>query len=502
MVIKKTTSNNSINTNDKYRREKISEINACLERKEVNLWHLRELCLSKGGLINAELRRKSWHKLTGINRTCLDISGNSTTFPLEETGVSAVDLEIISRDAGRAVYFRYKSPKLESETSEEKKSPMRTISNDSDSDSISNPSLLSTADMKSGLKSVIVSSIARSNSGEIPRLHYYQGFHDVASVILANISRRPELAACILHKIARSHLRDATREDFSGITCFLEIAFYPLLQVLDEELHDYLIFRELGPTAFLTWIITLFAHDIHDSSKAGRLFDAFLASHPIMPLYLSVALLVHQDSREKIFETEEDDPAMLQCIVTGLASALRDDFDSDSNGFTIQDMIGTAISLMSIVPPESLLRLAMKYDLGQSETLLQRGGVISLFKAPPSWAIAATAPSDWMQRKERRSLSKKSSSLNVRASVMGKSEILGKEKKTVVKSNRYPNAKIASGVSSLMAEVANTRRKKKRTFDINRATPVLAARNLVGFIKITLGIKKTTRRKRIVESRH
>lgn len=171
----------------------------------------------------------------------------------------------------------------------------------------------------------------------------------MASVILANISNRPELAASILRKLAKSHLRDATREDFSGITCFLEIALYPLLQVLDEELHDYFIFRELGPTAFITWIITLFAHDIHDSDRAGRLFDALLASHPLMPLYFSVAILVNPGCRDRIFESDEDDPAMLHVVVTGLTSYLVDDFeyvDVDSDSFTIQDMIDTSISLM------------------------------------------------------------------------------------------------------------------------------------------------------------
>lgn len=580
MVLKKTTQT-PLSPNDEYRREKINEITACLEKKEVNLWHLRELCLTRGGLINGDLRRRSWHKLTGINRTGLDILDKSNSRPVDQNitnssnnGVSPSDLELISRDVGRAVFFRYKSPNtnpssvidenpanndIEIAPSVSSLSNTNTNTNTnntnnnnnnnnlrnrtmstgtdystgsdytaSDSHSLTIPALLTNSDKQSTLAKVIVSAIGgpipnNNNALQLPssRLHYYQGFHDVASVILANISNRPELSASILRKLAKSHLRDATREDFSGITCFLEIALYPLLQVLDEELHDYFIFRELGPTAFITWIITLFAHDIHDSDRAGRLFDALLASHPLMPLYFSVSILVNPGCRDRIFDTDEDDPAMLHVVVTGLTSSLVDDFecgdgDGDSDNFTIQDMIDTSIALMKDVPPDYLLHLAMKYDLGQSDTLLKRGHSISLFKAPPSWATASTAPPDWVQRKERRrannasSNTRKASSLNVRASVMGKSEMLGSNNNSggnnhydggkKSSTGKYPNAKIACGVSVFMKEVDDTRVRKKRSVDFSRSTAFMAAKNFMGFVKITLGIKKQTRRKRIGNS--
>lgn len=68
-----------------------------------------------------------------------------------------------------------------------------------------------------------------------------------------------------------------------------------------------------------------------------------------MPLYFSVAILVNPGCRDRIFESDEDDPAMLHVVVTGLTSYLVDDFeyvDVDSDSFTIQDMIDTSISLM------------------------------------------------------------------------------------------------------------------------------------------------------------
>ncbi len=42
----------------------------------------------------------------------------------------------------------------------------------------------------------------------------------------------------------------------------------------------------------LSWLITWFSHDIADAECVNRLFDFFLASHPIMPVYYSSAVRI------------------------------------------------------------------------------------------------------------------------------------------------------------------------------------------------------------------
>ena len=158
--------------------------------------------------------------------------------------------------------------------------------------------------------------------------------------------REPELACAILQRIAQSHLRDTMMEDFSYVSALLEIVFYPLLQVIDEELHDYLILRELGPTAFLTWMITLFSHDIHDQEIASRMFDAIIASHPLMSLYLMIAALTHPKNRQLLFDANKNEVAMLQVVATGLMSELVDDFVSTHDGLSVQDIIDYALTFM------------------------------------------------------------------------------------------------------------------------------------------------------------
>ena len=58
----------------------------------------------------------------------------------------------------------------------------------------------------------------------------------------------------------------------------------------------------------LPWIITWFSHDVKSLPAVERLFDAFLSSHPALPLYASAVLIL--DAREKVLECECEFQAM------------------------------------------------------------------------------------------------------------------------------------------------------------------------------------------------
>ena len=55
MVIRKSSNKKILKPDELYKQEKLKKIASCLEKKEVDLWLLRELCLCKGGLINGEV---------------------------------------------------------------------------------------------------------------------------------------------------------------------------------------------------------------------------------------------------------------------------------------------------------------------------------------------------------------------------------------------------------------------------------------------------------------
>jgi hypothetical protein len=72
-------------------RAKEKEIRSALNDPTINLWKLRELCLTKDGLLSDELRQKAWPILVGLNADLLLLQNPSND---EYPGGSVVKKEI------------------------------------------------------------------------------------------------------------------------------------------------------------------------------------------------------------------------------------------------------------------------------------------------------------------------------------------------------------------------------------------------------------------------
>jgi Rab-GTPase-TBC domain len=148
---------------------------------------------------------------------------------------------------------------------------------------------------RAALKRVIDATIA----GNENNLHYYQGLHDVAAVLLFVCGEHS--AYRMLTKLATCHLRDCTRPSLDAVTESLTL-LYPILQVADPELYNYIIGLEEPalevPYFALSWHMTWFSHDVATLDQCARLFDLFISSHPLMPLY--VAAVAVRGQRESI----------------------------------------------------------------------------------------------------------------------------------------------------------------------------------------------------------
>lgn len=59
----------------------------------------------------------------------------------------------------------------------------------------------------------------------------------------------------------------------------------------DEEVHDRLAAAEVPPFFALGWFITWFAHSVDNLAHISRLFDLFMAAHPLMPLYVTAVVI-------------------------------------------------------------------------------------------------------------------------------------------------------------------------------------------------------------------
>lgn len=120
-------------------------------------------------------------------------------------------------------------------------------------------------------------------------LHYVQGFNDICSVFLLVCGER--LGYRLSERLAVLHVRDSLRPSLETVAETLGMVF-PLVEQVDAEVFAFLERAQVQSFFTLSWVLTWFAHDIDDMDALKRLFDFLLASHPLMPVYLAVALIL------------------------------------------------------------------------------------------------------------------------------------------------------------------------------------------------------------------
>ena len=195
---------------------------------------------------------------------------------------------------------------------------------------------------RAALKRVLDATIA-GNAGD---LHYYQGLHDVAAVLLFVCGEAP--AYRMLSRLAQCNLRDCTRPKLDAAIEALTL-LYPILRVADPELHEFITgLHEPAlevPYFALSWQMTWFSHDVATLDQCARLFDLFISSHPLMPLY--VAAVVVREQRDKILECESGDIAY---------SKLKGLTILGEGQLTADELARQAAALYQSAPPAHLVR--------------------------------------------------------------------------------------------------------------------------------------------------
>mmetsp|Transcript_40168 Transcript_40168/g.70671 ORF Transcript_40168/g.70671 Transcript_40168/m.70671 type:complete len:1044 (-) Transcript_40168:192-3323(-) len=336
----------------------------------------------------------------------------------------------------------------------------------------------------------------RNESGA--KIQYYPGMQDLIAVLLLHLES-PSLTSLLLKQIVESHLlmycsaneNDDCHESFISCTddvtedgssyrkdidggCdkvnpnwdVLSLSFFPLLQILDRGLHaslleihegcdfikkEVLVFGEVLDNWMSSWFC---CHDTLPLEVISRLVDFFLASHPSMPLYLSMAIMCHPIHRDKFLllsrrsPKSSPEPQMsshplheesklpppqssphnmnnsLATILDNLFVNLRqeltqegfeedgdiDEFGTyvsmddatewehnDSNKLVIdfiEQAISTATSFMKQIPPQEIFSLAKEY----------RNGILVSYLSPQEreratsplpWTNRSTAPTDY-----------------------------------------------------------------------------------------------------------
>ncbi|XP_057683707.1 TBC1 domain family member 20 isoform X3 [Corythoichthys intestinalis] len=285
------------------KQQKLVEIHQALNSDPVDIETLRRATTTKGGLLTNELRRKVWPKLLNINAYDLPYK------PGKDGRENHKDYNQVVLDVSRSMKrFPKGMPP-----------PERAV-------------------LQEQLVDIIL-EVLRCN----PQLNYYQGYHDVAVTLLLVVGER--MAIAMLHTLSKYHLRDFMDPTMDSTKHILNYLM-PLVEEVDKELHDFLIRAEVGTIFALSWLITWYGHVLSEFKHTLRLYDFFLASHPMMPIYLAATIVLH---REKEVKQTECDMAMVHHLLSRIPQDLPYEL-----------LIGQSQDLFQCYPPALLAkRVAM-----------------------------------------------------------------------------------------------------------------------------------------------
>ncbi|KAM7005874.1 TBC1 domain family member 20 isoform 2-T2 [Tautogolabrus adspersus] len=184
-----------------------------------------------------------------------------------------------------------------------------------------------------------------------PQLHYYQGYHDIVVTFLLVLGER--IATALVEKLSTHHLRDfmdPTMDNTKHILNYL----MPIIERVNPDVHDFMQQAEVGTVFALSWLITWFGHVLSDFRHVVRLYDFFLACHPLMPIYFAAVIVLYRE--EEVLECECD-----MAMVHHLLSQIPQDLPYET-------LISRAGDLFVQFPPSELAKEAASHESMASST--------------------------------------------------------------------------------------------------------------------------------------
>ncbi|MBN3303480.1 TBC20 protein, partial [Amia calva] len=283
------------------KRQKLVEIHKALNSDPVDVETLRKAAVSEGGLLTDEIRRKVWPKLLSVN--VYDLPAK----PGKDVRENHKDFDQVLLDVRRSMR---RFPK-----------GMR-------------------ADQREVLQEQLIDiilDVLKKN----PQLHYYQGYHDIVVTFLLVVGER--MAIAMVEKLSNHHLRDFMDPTMDSTKHILNYLM-PILEQVDPELHTFMQRAEVGTIFALSWLITWYGHVLSDFRHVLRLYDFFLASHPLMAIYFAAVIVLH---REKEVKSSECDMASVHHLLSQIPQNLP-----------YEELISTAHELFTCYPPTLLAKKA------------------------------------------------------------------------------------------------------------------------------------------------
>ncbi|KAJ1345054.1 hypothetical protein BSLG_000569 [Batrachochytrium salamandrivorans] len=277
----------------------------------LDLESLRRLAVSPGGFRTRLLRIKAWHTLLGLDKTAAS-SLPASPLLLPSSLPSANKCGCLLHHSDREIAHQVDVDTARSfiqftgSIVTEKKAVhlSSAFTPPSSTSTVSLPRTLAVVARKeamvkhrAAIKDIILRVLSRFSN-----LNYYQGYHDIASVIYSLYNSRTKTFK-ILSRVTTLHLLDFMEPGMATSTTYTYL-IHLLLERSDPDLYSALkpcgdvklVGKPTGGTAVvgmyaLSWIITAFSHDLDRIDAALRVMDGLVSYGACFLVYIAAAFL-------------------------------------------------------------------------------------------------------------------------------------------------------------------------------------------------------------------
>nr|VWP00440.1 STE/STE11/CDC15 protein kinase [Ganoderma boninense] len=180
---------------------------------------------------------------------------------------------------------------------------------DTDRSFVLYPAVSSREKLQTALNRLIISVFRRR-----PRLHYFQGYHDIVSVVFLTLPK--ELHIPVVAKLSLHRVRDSMGTTLEPVVGLLRV-LKRLLELVDPEFAEALERTAPLPYYALSYLLTLFSHDVPTLPLIQHIFDYLLCRPPIAVVYLAAALTLTRRQEVQALEEEGED-GMVHSLLTVL----------------------------------------------------------------------------------------------------------------------------------------------------------------------------------------
>ena len=287
-------------------------VEACAEH---DVEALAALACLPGGLLTDELRRSAWPILLGFRGASKGPASDGAEIDHEHR-----DEEQVQLDVNRSfVYY----PKGEC--------PFQLLHSCAQAKIAA---ALNDAELEARRKDlfeVIIPTLRR-----YPMLCYFQGFHDIAQVMLLVLGKKDATQATSYLSLLR--IRDFMLPSLSPSLVHLQL-LPAIIFVADADLARHL--RDVRPFFALAATLTLYAHEVEDYSQIARLYDFLLAHEAAVSVYLFAVIILSR--KEQLLEIPAEESDILNFTLSKLPKPLN-----------LERLIADSIELFTKHPPKKL----------------------------------------------------------------------------------------------------------------------------------------------------